>query len=196
MPSAKQLERILLDLSLDSRAVWDVRSGCRHSCSVVICHALRINTSTSACTSTYHQREEPHGSHVGDGESGPSSAAGASDKSLPTTPAGSAPAPAAPGPAPAAPGGPAVTTIDNGSDEDDSGPKAFSNTTGQSTPVTQQAEMTGSSRVPRVPQAEMTESSRVPRVLKAEMTKSSRVPRVSETEIAESSRVPRYQELK
>ena len=73
--------------------------------------------------------------HVGDGEGGPSSAAGASDKSLPSTPA-----------APAAPGGPAVTTVDSVSDDDESGPKTFSNTTGQSTaPVAQQAEMTGSS---------------------------------------------------
>ena len=66
--------------------------------------------------------------HVGDGEGGPSSAAGASDKSLPRTPA--APAPAAPPP----PGGPGATTVDSGSDDDDdSGPKTFSNTTGQST---------------------------------------------------------------
>ena len=35
-------------------------------------------------------------------------------------------------------------------------------------PVAQQAEMTGSSRVPTVLKAEMTESSRVPRVLTAE----------------------------
>ena len=65
--------------------------------------------------------------HVGDGEGGPSSAAGASDKSLPSTPAAPAPAPAP------APGGPGVTTVDSGSDDDDSGPKTFSNTTGQST---------------------------------------------------------------
>ena len=71
----------------------------------------------------------------GDGEGG------ASDKSLPSTPAA-----------------PAVTTaVDSGGD-DDSGPKT-SNTTGQSTvtiPKAQQAEMTESSRVPRVPGAEMT----------------------------------------
>ena len=50
MPSAKQrqrcsyrsLERIRLGLSLGSRAVRDVGSGCRHICSVV-CHALRIS---------------------------------------------------------------------------------------------------------------------------------------------------------
>ena len=55
MPSAEQrrpcsyrsLERIRLGLSLGSRAVWDIRSGCRHSCSVV-CNALRIS-STSTC---------------------------------------------------------------------------------------------------------------------------------------------------
>ena len=65
--------------------------------------------------------------HAGDGEGRPSSAAGAIDKSLPSTPA-------APAPAPAAPGGPAVTAVDSGSgDDDDSGPKTFSNATGQST---------------------------------------------------------------
>ena len=72
-------------------------------------------------------------------EGGPSSAAGASDKSLPSTPA-----------APSSPDS-------GGDDDDDSGPKTFSNTTSQSTaPVAQQAEMTGSSRVPRVLKAEMT----------------------------------------
>ena len=66
--------------------------------------------------------------HVGDGEGGPSSAAGASDKSLLSTPAAPAPAP------PPAPAGPRVTTVDSGSDDDDdNGPKTFSNTTGQST---------------------------------------------------------------
>ena len=65
--------------------------------------------------------------HVGDGESGPSFAAGASDKSLPSTQA------AAPPPPPPAPGSPGVTTVDSGSDDVDSGPKTFSNTTGQST---------------------------------------------------------------
>ena len=84
---------------------------------------------------------------MGHVEGGPSSAAGARDKFLPSRPA--APAPAAPA---APPGGPAVTSVDSGSDDDDSGPKTFSNTTGQSTvPVAQQAEMTGSSGVPRVP---------------------------------------------
>ena len=56
MPSAEQrrrcsyrsLERIRFGLSVGSRAVWDIRSGCRHSCSVV-CRALRISTSTSTC---------------------------------------------------------------------------------------------------------------------------------------------------
>ena len=43
--------------------------------------------------------------HVGDGEGRPSSAAGASDKSLPITPA-------APAPAPAARGGPVVAAVD------------------------------------------------------------------------------------
>ena len=52
----------------------------------------------------------------GDGEGGPSSAAGASDKSLPGTPA---------------PGGPGVNTVDSGSDDDDSRPKTSSNTMGQ-----------------------------------------------------------------
>ena len=88
--------------------------------------------------------------HVGDGEGGPSFAAGASDKYLRSTPA---PLPPAPSPAP---GGAAVTTVDSASDDDDTGPKTF-NTTGQSTvPVAQQAEMSGSSRVSRVPKAEMT----------------------------------------
>ena len=89
----------------------------------------------------------------GDGDGGLSSAARASDQSLPSTPA------AAPPPPPAPPGGPAVTTVDSGNDDDDdSGPKTLSNTTGQSTaPVAQQAKMTGSSRVLRVPnKAEMT----------------------------------------
>ena len=67
--------------------------------------------------------------HVGDGEGGPSSAAGASDKFLPSTPAAPGPAPA---PSPAAPGGPAVTTVDSGSDDDDdTGPKTFNTTVNQ-----------------------------------------------------------------
>ena len=45
-----------------------------------------------------------------------------------------------------------LTTLDRGSDDVDNGPNTFSNTTGQSTAkVAQQAEMTGSSRVPRLP---------------------------------------------
>ena len=63
--------------------------------------------------------------HVGDGEGGASSAGGSNDKSLSSTPAASAPAPAR------APGDPVVTTVDSGSDDVDSGPKTFSNTTGQ-----------------------------------------------------------------
>ena len=71
-------------------------------------------------------RERNPMGHVGDGEDGPSTAAGASDKSLPSTPQ--------------APGGPAVTTVYSGSDDDHSGQKTF-NTTGQSTvPAAQQAE--------------------------------------------------------
>ena len=57
------------------------------------------------------------------GEGGRSSAAGASDKSksLPSTPA----------PQPAPPNGPANTTVDSGGgDDDDCGPKTFSNATG------------------------------------------------------------------
>ena len=78
--------------------------------------------------------------HVGDEEGGTSSAAGASDKSLPSTSAAPGPAPAPP----AAPGGPAVTTVDRGSDDVDSGPKTFSNMTGQlKARVAQQAEITG-----------------------------------------------------
>ena len=72
--------------------------------------------------------------HAGDGEGGPSSAAGANDKSLPSAPAAAAPT------LPPAPGGPEITTVDSGSDDDDSELKT-SNTTGQST-VAQQAEMT------------------------------------------------------
>ena len=76
--------------------------------------------------------------HVGDGQGGPSSAAGASNESLPSTPPLPAPAPSL------APGGPALTTVDSGTDDDDSGPKTFFNTTDQSTvPVAQPAEMTG-----------------------------------------------------
>ena len=63
MPFAEQrrrcsypsLERIILGISLGSRAVWDIRGGSRHSCSVDVCHELRISASTSACTSTCHQ---------------------------------------------------------------------------------------------------------------------------------------------
>ena len=61
-------------------------------------------------------------SDVGDGEGGPSSAAGASDKSNPP--------PITPTPAPAAPNDPAITTVVSGVGDDDCGPKTFSNTTG------------------------------------------------------------------
>ena len=135
MPSAEQrlrcryrsLERVLLGLSLGSRAVWDIRSGCHLSCSVVVCHALRMSTGTSACTSTYHQTGIPSvmlmrkvGHRLQQW--------GERQISTYSTPA----AAAAAAPAPAAPGGPAVTTVDSGSDDDDdSGPEAFSDTTGQ-----------------------------------------------------------------
>ena len=122
--------------------------------------------------------------HPCDSEGGPSSAAGASDKYLPSTPARSKPTPT-----PAAPGGPSVATETNGSDDDnDSGPKTSYNTTGRSiVPVAQQADMTWSSRVPSVPKAEMTLSSRVPRVPEAQMTEFSRVPRVLKAKMTQSS---------
>ena len=144
---------------------YTVRSGCRHSCSVLCCCVSRTQNQYK------YQRFYQYVPSVSGtpwvmlvmGKAGHRLQQGRATRYLPSTPAA---------PAPAAPGGPAVTTVDSGSDDDDdSGPNTFSNTTGQSTvPVAQQAEMTGSSRVLRVPKAEMTGSSRVPRVLKAEMT--------------------------
>ena len=81
--------------------------------------------------------------HVGGWDGGPSSAAGAIDKSQLSSLA--------------APGCPAVTSVDSGGGDDDRWPKTFFNTTSQSTAlVAQQADMTGSSQVLRVPKAEMT----------------------------------------
>ena len=110
--SYRSLERIRSGRPLGSRAVWDIRNGCRHCCSAVVCHALRIIKSTNGCTSTCHQCEENTVGHFGGGESGPSSTAGENHKYLPNTPTAPAPAP------PSAPGDPAVTTVDSGSDDD------------------------------------------------------------------------------
>ena len=132
MPSAEQrqpcsyrgLERIRLGLSLGSRAVRDVGSGCRHSCSVVY-HALRISINQYVASVKRNTM-----GHVGDGQGGHSSAAGASDQSPPSTPAAPAPASAAP----AAPCGPAVTTVNSGSYDDFyRRPNTCSSTTGHST---------------------------------------------------------------
>ena len=117
MPSAEQrqrcvyrrLERVRLGLPLGSSAVGDIGSDCRHSCSVV-CHALRISIKQYVPSVTRDTM-----GYVGDRQGGKLPAAGESDKSLLSTPAAPAPASAPP----AAPGGPAVTTVDCRSDDDD-----------------------------------------------------------------------------
>ena len=52
--SNRNLERICLGLSLDSRAVWDIRRSCLQSGSVT-CHALRISTTTCHHVWVTHQ---------------------------------------------------------------------------------------------------------------------------------------------
>ena len=89
-------------------------------------------------------RERNPTGHILDWEGGPSSAAGASDKSLPSTPAVQAPA---------ALGGPAVSTVHSGSDNG----VIVGNRPNLTPRVNQQsrAQTTGSARVPRVPRAEL-----------------------------------------